>query len=188
VTPAERKALLFLAAVGVLGGAARLMAGRDDALRARPSVAEQAALDAQLAAVDSARAAGGGARRPRRRASERPPRPARREADDAPAGRRRVTAAPRPRRPRAPAAPPPTFPIDVDVADSAALDALPGIGPSLARRIVADRVTHGTFGSLEALGRVRGVGPKLLARVSASVTFSGIARPTHAGERPRAPP
>ncbi|WP_225897387.1 helix-hairpin-helix domain-containing protein [Desulfuromonas sp. AOP6] len=37
---------------------------------------------------------------------------------------------------------------------------LPGIGPKLAERIEADRQKNGDFGSLEALQRVTGIGPK----------------------------
>jgi hypothetical protein len=71
----------------------------------------------------------------------------------------------------------PTVPVDLDLADEAAIEALPGIGPSLARRIVADRALNGPFGSAEALGRVKGVGAVLQARLAPRVTFSGSARP-----------
>jgi competence protein ComEA len=40
---------------------------------------------------------------------------------------------------------------------------LPGIGPTLARRIERNRQENGEFGSLEALVRVRGVGKKRIA-------------------------
>jgi hypothetical protein len=67
--------------------------------------------------------------------------------------------------------------VDLDLADEATIEALPGIGPSLARRLVADRTLHGPFGSLEGLARVKGVGPVLRARLADRVTFSGLARP-----------
>jgi hypothetical protein len=55
VTPAERKALGYLLAVAAVGAAARAgVAARD---RVPPSAVERAALGAQLALVDSARAA-----------------------------------------------------------------------------------------------------------------------------------
>jgi len=38
-------------------------------------------------------------------------------------------------------------------------ESLPGIGPRLAERIEADRQQNGDFGTLEALDRVRGIGP-----------------------------
>jgi len=69
-------------------------------------------------------------------------------------------------------------PVDLDRADSAALERLPRIGPALAARIVADRRNHGDFGSLEALQRVRGIGPKLAQLLQAHVTFSGTPRPS----------
>jgi competence protein ComEA len=72
--------------------------------------------------------------------------------------------------------------VDVDVADSATLDALPGIGPALAARIVADRAAHGAYGTARGLERVRGIGPALVKRVSPHVTFSGIPRPTDAAD------
>ena len=53
-------------------------------------------------------------------------------------------------------------PIDINTADAAALDALPGIGPSTAAKIVADREANGPFSSPEDLGRVSGIGPKKL--------------------------
>ena len=47
----------------------------------------------------------------------------------------------------------------------AGLDRVPGIGPALARRIVADREARGPFATVEALDRVPGIGPALLARL-----------------------
>ncbi|HEV2105361.1 MAG TPA: helix-hairpin-helix domain-containing protein [Candidatus Eisenbacteria bacterium] len=42
---------------------------------------------------------------------------------------------------------------------------MPGIGPVLARRIVEHRREHGPFRSPEELRAVRGIGPKLYARL-----------------------
>lgn len=39
-------------------------------------------------------------------------------------------------------------------------ESLPGIGPKLALAIELDRQENGDFGHLEALERVRGIGPK----------------------------
>ena len=50
--------------------------------------------------------------------------------------------------------------VDINTADVAELERLPGVGPALAARIVADRQAHGPFGSLEELSRVPGIGPK----------------------------
>jgi competence protein ComEA len=46
-----------------------------------------------------------------------------------------------------------------------ALDALPGIGRKRAVDIVNYRRQHGSFRRLEDLGRIRGMGPKLLAKL-----------------------
>jgi competence protein ComEA len=44
-------------------------------------------------------------------------------------------------------------------------EALPGIGPLLAARIVADRQENGAFGGIEGVLRVPGIGPGTLARI-----------------------
>jgi competence ComEA-like helix-hairpin-helix protein len=67
--------------------------------------------------------------------------------------------------------------VDLDVAPEPEIEALKGIGPSLARRIVADRDSFGPFGSIEGLKRVRGVGPSLVAKLDTTVTFSLLPRP-----------
>ncbi len=55
--------------------------------------------------------------------------------------------------------------LDPDRADAAEWERLPGIGPALAARIVADRAARGPFGGLAGLGRVRGIGPRTLERL-----------------------
>jgi competence protein ComEA len=50
--------------------------------------------------------------------------------------------------------------VDLNTADEAALDALPGVGPSTAKKIVADREKNGPFKSAQDLMRVAGIGPK----------------------------
>lgn len=55
----------------------------------------------------------------------------------------------------------PAAPVDLNTADVAALDALPGIGPVLAQRIV-DHRTARPFGTVDELADVRGIGPALL--------------------------
>ena len=61
--------------------------------------------------------------------------------------------------------------IDVNRASASELVRLPGIGPSLAGRILADRDQHGGFPSPEALLRVRGIGPKTLERIRGFLSF-----------------
>lgn len=66
--------------------------------------------------------------------------------------------------------------LDLDIATAGQIETLRGIGPSLAKRIVADRDSLGPFGSLTELQRVKGLGPKLAARIDSSVTFSLVPR------------
>jgi competence protein ComEA len=66
--------------------------------------------------------------------------------------------------------------LDLNRAGVAELDALPGIGPVLAQRIVEFRREHGPFRRFEELRAVRGVGPRLLERIRPSVAI-GDARP-----------
>ena len=63
--------------------------------------------------------------------------------------------------------------VDLDRATEREIDVLPWIGPALASRIVANRDSFGPFGSLEALGRVKGVGAATRKRLAMLVTFSG---------------
>jgi competence protein ComEA len=67
--------------------------------------------------------------------------------------------------------------IDLDRAGARELERLPGVGPALARRIVADRDARGPFGSLEALDQVAGIGPAMLAQIRPHARFSGPRRP-----------
>lgn len=55
--------------------------------------------------------------------------------------------------------------LDPDRASAADWERLPGIGPALAARIVADRSARGPFGGPEGLSRVKGIGPKTVERL-----------------------
>ena len=66
--------------------------------------------------------------------------------------------------------------IDIDRATARELERLPGVGPQLARRMVADREAKGPFGSLEALDQVSGVGPAVLAGIRPHARFTGPPR------------
>lgn len=54
--------------------------------------------------------------------------------------------------------------LDVNEADAESLQTLPGVGPSLAARIVAERRVR-AFDSVDDLVRVRGIGPATVARL-----------------------
>ena len=53
--------------------------------------------------------------------------------------------------------------MNVNTASEELLVTLPGIGPVLARRIIAYREEHGHFATLEDLLQVSGIGEKKLA-------------------------
>lgn len=57
------------------------------------------------------------------------------------------------------------FKININTARVDQFQMLPGIGATLAGRIVEYRQQHGPFGSLEGLCKVRGFSPKRLARI-----------------------
>nr|WP_246405980.1 ComEA family DNA-binding protein [Modestobacter versicolor] len=53
--------------------------------------------------------------------------------------------------------------LDLNTAAAADLDALPGIGPVLAQRIVDHRTAQGPFTSVDQLDDVSGIGPAIFA-------------------------
>lgn len=63
----------------------------------------------------------------------------------------------------------PAAPIDLNAADATALDALPGVGPVLAQRIVQYRTQNGPFRSVDQLDEVSGIGAKLLDQLRSLV-------------------
>jgi competence ComEA-like helix-hairpin-helix protein len=63
--------------------------------------------------------------------------------------------------------------IDINRASAAELGRLPGVGPALAGRIVADRQQRGAFGGIASLDRVSGIGPATLARLTPHLSFGG---------------
>jgi competence protein ComEA len=65
---------------------------------------------------------------------------------------------------------PATGPINLNTATQAELETLPGIGPTLAQAIVAERERSGGFRSVEDLRRVRGIGDARFAQVQPLVT------------------
>ncbi len=75
--------------------------------------------------------------------------------------------------------------IDVNRASAEELERLPGVGPALAKRIVALRESRGPFPAVAALAEVRGIGPALLARLGPHLSFAGV--PAEA-ERAAGPP
>jgi DNA uptake protein ComE-like DNA-binding protein len=176
LTTGERQALRWLSAVIMAGAGFRLASHWQHRADADPVAAE--ALSRQLLAVDSAQRASGAGRR---RSGGAGVRSGRRRGSGGQGGT--VAADPvgesggrseadREQQPRLAEV------VDVDRADSSTLERLPRIGPALASRIVADRGARGPFGSIEALQRVRGIGPKLANGLRSRVTFSATPRPS----------
>ena len=56
--------------------------------------------------------------------------------------------------------------VDLNSATVAQLDAVPGVGPVTAERIVGWRKEHGRFTKVEELQEVDGIGPKTYARIA----------------------
>ena len=181
LTRSERNALRWLLAVAVAGTVVQVAQNWRHSGAVSPLAAES--LSRQLLAVDSAQREG---RRGRPSRSTRAPRG--RGASEAradSASSRRLGSGRRPRirasvdtASRIAREVPTLEPVDLDRADADALERLPRIGPALAARIVDDRKSQGPFGSLEALQRVRGIGPKLAAGLRSHVTFSATPRPS----------
>jgi Helix-hairpin-helix motif len=183
-TPAEQKALAFVALVILLGGAVRVFRvwGQPSAVA---SAAEQAALDRQTYSADSLAGAERRSSNGRNKGKA-----SRRRRDgggsfDATGAKNGAELGPNGFPPPGPridtdvrASPTSagTALIDLDVAGAAEIERLPRVGPALARRIVASRDSLGPFGGLAALTRVKGIGPATAERLAPLVTFSGQAR------------
>ena len=157
-TPAERRALGACCAILVCGLALRAC----HAARGPVDPLAAARLDVQIAAV-----AGAAARSTAKKGARRAMSP--RSHGAGRVGRRDTTRS-SPAQDRDAPSPRDTL-IDIDAATARELERLPGVGPSLAQRIVARRDSCGAFGSLERLDAVRGVGPALLDRLRPHVRF-----------------
>ncbi len=78
-----------------------------------------------------------------------------------------------------------TLTVDLNSASAAELGSLPGIGPRLARDIVADRNSRGPFGAVDELLRVPGIGEIKLAALREhlvcriQLTGSAVPDPVH---------
>lgn len=189
-TPAEKRALVFLSAMLTLGAGVRAT----KALSAEPpppSAAARTELHRQIVAVDSADSAersGGGKRhrskRPRSIGISTSSGFDASAADSSPSRKRRKStkilpeAAQQPRDIGVSAA----GPVDLDRAQEWEILALPKIGPTLAKRILANRDSLGPFGSLDELRRVKGMGEAVVDAITPYVTFSQQPRQSRENE------
>ena len=63
-------------------------------------------------------------------------------------------------------------PVNINTADLDQLTTLPGIGKSIAQRIIDYRKEHGPFKSVDELLGVRGIGERSLSRIKDRVTIA----------------
>lgn len=64
----------------------------------------------------------------------------------------------------------PGDPVNINTADLALLDTLPGIGPTTAQRIIDFREANGPFNQVDDLLKVAGIGPVTLERLRPFIT------------------
>src|SRR6266550_9024690 len=141
---ADHKALVFLGAVALIGASVRLarVSQRGDSV-----IGGQPALDRQLGAAESSAQAGRRKAQPKRRStSRRGATRNRSESEPVTSGLGLV-----PSGPRQPGSARFQDKLDLDVASAAQIESLPGIGPTLAGRIVGDRAARGPYGGLQGL-------------------------------------
>jgi competence protein ComEA len=60
--------------------------------------------------------------------------------------------------------------VNINTADATTLESLPGIGPSLAQRILDYRQAHGPFTRIEDIQEVSGIGPATFAKIQDLIT------------------
>jgi len=61
--------------------------------------------------------------------------------------------------------------VNINTADLAQLDTLPGIGPVTAKKIVDYRLLNGSFKKIEDIQKVSGIGPKKYADIVAKISI-----------------
>ncbi|MEV0534601.1 ComEA family DNA-binding protein [Kitasatospora sp. NPDC050463] len=65
----------------------------------------------------------------------------------------------------------PKQPVSLNHATLEQLDTLPGVGPTLAQRIIAFRASHGSFRSLDQIRQVSGIGDRTYAEIRPMLTL-----------------
>lgn len=199
-TTAERQALAFVAALAIVGAGVRVASARRFAQEMNGAVAVVStdsgspaarALAAQIAAVDSARAASPG--RSRKSGASRRSDSSKRSGRPTPKDNSRQfnqpdawSERPQSRRSTVRERPPLSTDnrIDINNANAAEIERLPRVGPALAKRIIAWRNSHGPFSTEEDLRHVPGIGVTTAALLVPLVTFSSGYRPFQSEARP----
>jgi len=82
-----------------------------------------------------------------------------------------VSAQDKPAASKAAAKPPSTAPVNINTASAAEFDGLPGIGATMAARIVEYRQKNGPFKKIEDLMNVRGLGEKNFLKLKPQLTL-----------------
>lgn len=67
--------------------------------------------------------------------------------------------------------------VNINTADEAALETLPGIGPSKAAAIIGYRTENGPFAAIGDIENVSGIGPSTFANIEALITVGSAAAP-----------
>lgn len=80
--------------------------------------------------------------------------------------------------------------VNINTADAALLDTLPGIGPAKAQAIIDYRTKNGPFQAIEDIQNVSGIGPTTFANMKDQITVSESARggPSPEGQPPAPAP
>ena len=68
--------------------------------------------------------------------------------------------------------------VDLNHATASDLEALPGIGPKLAQRVIEHRTSHGPFTKVEDLRQVKGIGHKKFDRLRPHVLVTNTRSPS----------
>lgn len=71
--------------------------------------------------------------------------------------------------------------VDINTADAAALETLPGIGETKAAAIIQYRTDHGPFKTVDELDNVSGIGPSTMASIHDLVSIGGGTTPAATG-------
>lgn len=66
----------------------------------------------------------------------------------------------------------PGFPVNINTATQAELEALPEIGPKTAENIINYRNVHGPFHSIDEIDNVDGIGPATLEKIKDLITIN----------------
>ena len=84
--------------------------------------------------------------------------------------------------PLAQGVPQPKAKVDLNAADVGQLDELPGVGPTIAQRIVDYREENGPFKRIEDLMEVKGIGEKKFLNLKDLITVQATPEPKPAGQ------